>query len=115
MFDIRKLALILALISFAMLPTAVRAQEASEDLPPMPLSNSPSAAYASYNSLSYAQQRARFADEQRAMRMEWNNWIGYSPLRPNMNASYMSNGLQRYYIPRRGVIVSAGPSSQWYW
>jgi hypothetical protein len=81
---------------------------------PMPLTNSPSA-YNTMPPLTIPQQRAKFEADQRMLRMEWNNWIGYSPSRPNMNASYMSNGLQQYYIPSRGVIVSTGHSRSWYW
>ncbi|MEZ6135493.1 MAG: hypothetical protein R3C53_11345 [Pirellulaceae bacterium] len=65
--------------------------------------------------LSIAQQRAIFAANQRVLRMEFNNWIGYSPLRPNVNASYMSSGYPRYYIPSRGVFVSATGGRAWYW
>ena len=81
----------------------------------LPLTTSPYASVPAYKPLTIPQQRARFAAEQRMLRLEWNEWIGYSPLRPNMNASYLSNGMQRYYIPSRGVIVSAGRTSSWYW
>lgn len=66
--------------------------------------------------LSYRQQQAQYVEFQRTMRMEFNRNIGYSPLRPNMNASYMSNGLQKYYIPQRGVFISTGSGhSSWFW
>lgn len=81
----------------------------------LPLSLSTSPSDSAPQRLTIAQQRAKFAADQRALRTEWNNWIGYSPLRPDRNASYMSNGVQRYYIPSRGVIVSSGMSRAWYW
>lgn len=83
---------------------------------PLPLSRTPSSGYMlEPRPMSIPQQRAMFEADQRMLRMEWNKWIGYSPLRPNLNASYMSNGMQRYYIPSRGVIISAGNAYQWYW
>ncbi|MCA9133477.1 MAG: hypothetical protein KDA45_09995 [Planctomycetales bacterium] len=82
----------------------------------LPLSSPSSFAYTTQPlGMSIVQQRAMFEADQRMLRLEWNKWIGYSPSRPNTNASYMSNGLQRYYIPARGVIVGAGPSRSWYW
>lgn len=65
--------------------------------------------------LTFPQQVARYQAEQRMLRMQWNQWIGYSPLRPNMNSSYMSNGLNRYYIPSRGIIVTGNYHNGWYW
>lgn len=99
------------LLAFAVQSQAAAQEPATEK--PLPLSNSPSVAQS--KPLTFAQQNARFAAEQRMLRMEWNNWIGYSPLRPNMNASYMSNGFQRYYIPARASIVSGGTTRSWYW
>ena len=81
---------------------------------PLPLSTSRSSAYQE-RPLTIAQQRAKFAADQRMLRLEWNQWIGHEPLRPFMNASYMSNGSPRYYIPSRGVIVSYGMGNAWYW
>jgi len=98
-------------VQFFVQPSA-QAQEPSRPLP-LVSSNSPSDEVV--KGPSVIQQRAMFAAEQRMLRIEYNNWIGHSPLRPNMNASYMSNGLQRYYIPSRGVIVSAGNARSWYW
>ena len=65
--------------------------------------------------LSFAQRTARYQAEQAMMRIQWNKWIGYEPLRPHMNASYMSNGSQRYYIPSRGLVVTGGSVNAWYW
>ncbi len=97
---------------FLCLPVPVQGQEPAR---PLPLSSSDSASDIAYQGPTVPQQRAMFAAEQRLLRMEYNNWIGYNPLRPNMNGSYMSNGVHRYYIPSRGVIVSAGNSRSWYW
>jgi hypothetical protein len=81
----------------------------------LPITNSPSLSAYQYKPLTYAQQRARFESEQRALRMEWNNWIGYSPLRPNVNASYTSaSSYQNYYATERGVIMNTGHRG-WYW
>jgi hypothetical protein len=82
---------------------------------PAPLPLAASASSQQEPSLTVAQQRARFAADQRLLRSEWNQWVGYEPLRPTVNASYMSNGVQRFYIPSRGVIVSSGMSRAWYW
>lgn len=80
----------------------------------LPLSSSPSTEYTP-KPLTYAQQMARFQAEQRMMRIQYNKWIAFDPLRPTMNASYMSNGVQRFYIPQRAAIVSAGQMRSWYW
>lgn len=109
----RLVALAAVAICSMLVPTA-NAQEpvAVRDAPRLPLTNSTSY---EVKPLTYAQQRARFVDQQRVMQMAFNRWIGYSPLRPNMNASYMSNGVQRYYIPSRGMIVSPSNVRTWYW
>ncbi|MCR9293167.1 MAG: hypothetical protein NXI32_10640 [bacterium] len=104
----------LAIFAIALTAAPLSGQEPLPD-PDIPLSNSPSTSYASPPPLTYAQQTARFESEQRILRMQWNKWIGYEPLRPTMNASYMSNGVQRYYIPARGVIVSPAYANAWYW
>ncbi len=91
--------------------------EVSENLPQaekLPLANSLYEPMLQQQLLTIPQQRAKFAADQRMLRMEWNNWIGYSPLRPNVNASYMSQGMPNYYIYSRGVIVN-GNSRAWYW
>lgn len=113
MFRKQTAALAFALLMTVVIHSQAVAQEPVESAP-MPLSSSNAAQYVSAP-LSFAQQTARFEAEQRRMRMEWNKWIGHSPLRPHMNASYMSNGVQRFYIPSRAVIVSAGYSHGWYW
>ena len=107
------IALGLALAFLAALQSNCAAQEADTEQSTLPLSNSASMSYAP--PLTFAQQTARFHAEQRAIRMEWNNWIGYSPSRPNMNANYMSNGVHRFYIPSRAVIISMGHTNGWYW
>lgn len=65
--------------------------------------------------LTVSQQRARFEAEQRLYRAEWNNWIGYSPLRPSLNSSYMSNIAPRYFVPSRGILIRTGQPLWWYW
>lgn len=64
--------------------------------------------------LSLAQQRARYAADQRMIRIEFNNAIGYSPLRPTVSAGYMSYAPNRYFIHSRQAIVTPG-SYSWYW
>ena len=104
------------LVTMLAVPSVVKAQEPANRIDrqlPLVTANSPSDSVP--QELTIVQQRAKFAADQRMLRTEWNNWIGYSPLRPNLNSSYMSNGTQRYYIPSRGVIVSAGNARAWYW
>lgn len=110
---------ILALTLSGLLSSAGQSQELENLAPPaksdanaLPLSTSQSA-YP--KPPSFAVQTARFQAEQRVLRMQWNKWIGHDPLRPTMNASYMSNGVQRYYLPNRSAIVSAYGGSYWYW
>lgn len=112
MIELRKLLLGLSL-AIALLCVPGQAQEPL--VPKLPLTQSPSTAASAPQQFTFAQQQARFVAEQRMLRMEYNNWIGYSPLRPNMNASYMSSGYQHFYIPSRGVIVSSSPQRAWYW
>lgn len=101
-------------IAFSLLTTSsVRAQESNGDSK-LPMANSPSVNYV-MKPLTLAQQQARFEADQRMLRLQWNKWIAHDPLRPTMNASYMSNGVQRFYIPRRAVIVSAYAGNAWYW
>ena len=99
---------------FAIAPN-VRAQTPSDPAPKLPLSTANYDAVAQEPVLTIPQQRAKFASDQRMLRLEYNNWIGYSPLRPNVNSSYMSAGYQRYYMPTRNVIFSAGNARAWYW
>lgn len=103
----------LAMVLFAATTcSAVQAQEVESPSDRLALTSSTSNLVPQ---LTFPQQVARYQAQQRVLRMEFNNWIGYSPLRPNMNASWMSNGVQQFYIPSRGVFVSAGPSRSWYW
>lgn len=108
---------VLALMAcvFCVQVTVQATAQAQEPSRPLPLGTSGSPSDEVAKVPSVIQQRAMFAAEQRILRIEYNNWIGHSPLRPNMNASYMSNGMQRYYIPSRGAIVSAGNARSWYW
>lgn len=82
-------------------------------VPDLPITNSTSGSQY-YKLPSLAQQQAMYEAEQRIMRMEWNNWTGQSPLRPTMNASFMSYGFQSFYAPQRGILVNAGHRG-WYW
>lgn len=96
----------------------VTAQENASATPAqqMPLI-SPSAS--SYNKTEKAwailHERARIEADGRLLRSEFNKWVGHSPARPNMNASYLSNGSRLYYIPGRNQFVNAGAGRSWYW
>lgn len=48
--------------------------------------------------LTIAQQRARFDADQRMLRMQWNRWIGYEPLRPSSPNVLMQNEINPYYL-----------------
>ncbi len=104
----------LCLLIASLCAPALQAQEPLPE-PTIPLSNTSSNSYESEPPLTYAQQVARFESEQRILRMQFNKWIGHEPLRPAMNANYMSNGMQRYYLPSRGWIVTPGNVRTWYW
>ncbi|MFN3189853.1 MAG: hypothetical protein ACE361_04965 [Aureliella sp.] len=110
----RTLALALLLVLSNSMVTTAQENAPAETTPPLPLSNSPSTNYVS-KPLTFAQQTARFEAEQRILRLQWNKWIGHDPLRPTMNASYMSNGVHRFYIPQRAAIVSPSAMRSWYW
>lgn len=110
---ISSLALVVAMLFAANLSAQEAAETETATVEPLPLTTSSS--QIEIKPPSIAQQRAQYEADQRMMRMEWNKWIGYSPLRPNMNASYYSNGFQRYYIPSRGVFVSGYQTRTWYW
>jgi hypothetical protein len=102
-------------LSMTAVPAA--AQHIQEPEVALPLSNTPSMDHyhPQVSQFSIAQQRAWYAAQQNMYRQEWFNWIGYSPLRPTVNASYMSNGYPRYYVPSRGVITSGGAVRSRYW
>ncbi|MCA9193345.1 MAG: hypothetical protein KDB03_16350 [Planctomycetales bacterium] len=84
------------------------------------LANSMSLANGSYSGtsvekpLTYSQQIARMQHEQRLARMEFDNWIGFSPARPTMGTMFWSYGTPSYYLPSRNVIVRAR-GNPWYW
>ncbi len=115
---IATLLLTVCALFVAFQPSVVDAQEGSTIAPfkPLPLSTHSSA---SYNSTAQAwaiiHQRARIEADGRLLRTEFNKSIGYSPARPSMNASYMSNSSPLYYIPGREQFVNAGLSRSWYW
>ncbi len=88
------------------------AQDNAAESKSLPMSNSSS--MIAVKPLSLAQQRARYAADQRLLRIEFNNAIGYSPLRPSVSAGYMSYAPNRYFIHSRQTIVTPG-SYSWYW
>lgn len=103
----------IAALGCALLAMTATAQ--AQDTPAesaLPMTNSSSVAAA--KPFTIAQQRAQFAADQRMFRIEFNNAIGYSPLRPSVSAGYMSYAPQRYFINSRQTIVSPGTYS-WYW
>ncbi len=108
------LAALVAGLLFVVAVQSVAIAQQPGEVSELPLSSSNASSYVSAP-LTFAQQTARFEAEQRMLRMEWNKWIAHSPLRPHMNSSYMSNGAPRFYLPSRGVIVSAGYARTWYW
>lgn len=103
-------------LGMALQPQQSLAQEGLPPAKPMPL-GSPSTAV--YNQSAYAwtiiHERARVEAHNRMMRTEFNKWIGHSPARPNMNASYMSAGSPLFYMPASGQLVNAGVARSWYW
>lgn len=85
----------------------------------LPLTGQSAAAYQRYDAYreeaqQQIRQRVQFEARQRVLREEWNQWIGYSPARPTVNASNLSNGLPYYYVPSRGQIVNTGMGRSWY-
>ena len=69
--------------------------------PPLPLSSPASlGTYETAQSqpMTIAQQRARFEADQRIMRMQWNKWIGYEPLRPSQPNPMMNNEMNPNYL-----------------
>lgn len=108
-----KLKTILASLGLALIGTisSAAAQNPADTNLVMPITNSPSAVmYAPMP--SFNQQLARFQAEQMAYRLEAYNWAGYSPLRPNVNASYMSS--PHYAPPHRGYMTNFTRRG-WYW
>jgi hypothetical protein len=69
--------------------------------PPLPLSSPTS--LSGYEGtvqqpLTIAQQRARYEADQRMLRMQWNKWIGYEPLRPSQPNVLMNNEMNPHYM-----------------
>lgn len=93
------------------------AQTEDEDVDKLPLAGA--ASRSSYESaavpLTISQQRAVYEANQRMYRTEWYNWAGHSPLRPHMNASYMSGGFQHYYHQPYPAVHRIGFARGWYW
>jgi hypothetical protein len=48
--------------------------------------------------LTIAQQRARYEADQRMLRMQWNKWIGYEPLRPALPNALTNNEMNPYFF-----------------
>ncbi len=104
-----------AMLMIGLASQASAQEDSATKAEPLPISSSPSASSYAWKPMTFAQQRARFEAEQRALRMEWNNWIGYSPLRPSANASYMSNSYySNYFSAQRGIMINTGRRG-WYW
>ncbi len=104
-------------------PQAARGQESSSEpffSSPLPLSSQAVAEYARYDvqrqeTRELIRQRVQFEAQQRVLREQWYQWIGYSPSRPTVNSSYMSSGTPHYYVPRQGRVVNSGPARALYW
>ena len=117
----------LLLIAFSSANCLAQENSAPDSAPPatppvkrLPLSGSSAATYQSYDAYrevarQQIRERVQFEARQRVLREERNQWIGYSPARPTVNASNLSNGLPYYYVPSRGQIVTTGMGRAWYW
>lgn len=86
------------LLALACLASPIRGDDTTK---PLPLSTT--ASVGSYEAtiekpLTIAQQRARFDADQRMMRMQWNKWIGYEPLRPSMPNALTNNEMNPHYL-----------------
>lgn len=87
---------------------AIMASPARADDPPVPPVPSPlplttSSSLSGYDAsigkpLTIAQQRARYEADQRMLRMQWNKWIGYEPLRPAMPNALTNNEINHHYF-----------------
>ncbi len=86
------------LTALAALASPLRADDTDK---PLPLSTT--ASVGSYDAavskpLTIAQQRARFEADQRMLRMQWNKWIGYEPLRPALPYALTNNEMNPYFF-----------------
>lgn len=95
------------------LSVVASAQESSRDPLPLSQSNSPSDYSIQAKPLTFPQQQARIISEQALARIELNKWYGYSPTRPNANASYLTSGLYNFY-PAHSYSVRY-PVGRRYW
>ena len=87
---------------------AIAAASARADDPPLPAAASPlplstTTSLGGYEAvvpqpLTIAQQRARYEADQRMLRMQWNKWIGYEPLRPSLPNALTNNEMNPYYL-----------------
>jgi hypothetical protein len=102
----------LALTCFTQLTWAQEKAPATSQ--PLPMTKSPSAS--NYpKPLTFSQQQARYEAEQRTLRLEWYRWMGYTPSRPSLNASYQSYQPTFYYNGHRGILINANNPRHWYW
>jgi len=92
----------------ALLASSARADDplaseplASQAAAPLPLSTTTSLGnyeVALPKPLTLAQQRARYEADQRMLRIQWNKWIGYEPLRPALPNALTNNEMNPYYF-----------------
>ncbi len=117
---------LVALVATAVLAAVSVTSTFAQDTQPatvgkaLPLSSAAAAGYQSYDfhreaARQQIRDRVRFEAEQRMLRAQWNESIGYAPNRPLVNGSYMSSGVQYYYLPSRGQIVTNGLGRSGYW
>ena len=95
------LAVLSCLASTAFSAAAMAQADDTVVPPPLPLSSTSS--LSGYEGtvqqpLTIAQQRARYDADQRMLRMQWNKWIGYEPLRPSQPNALTNNEMNPYYM-----------------
>ncbi len=94
-------------------PLQSQAQE-PDSANPLPMSTSTSASQYFPKPLTYPQQLARYEAEQRAMRMEYNRWIGFDPARPTTNSSFMVSGLYNFAPSYNSYSIAYGSRHRFY-
>lgn len=103
---------LLTIVGVVACATPSQAQE-PESANALPMTTSTSAALYFPKPLTYPQQIARYEAEQRAMRMEYNRWIGFDPARPATNSSWMYSGLYNF-TPSVSYSVAYGSRHRFY-